>query len=349
MYLALFVIYAAISVATATPILVQDCGVLDAPFATYYLANDIPISNLSYGFVCLNIKGNGITLDGNGHRMYSASGELLSAVGVQYTGTGATVTNLNIAGLRTGIHANAKFGKVHKNTISHAVNGIDVTAPNNEISNNIIRDFEASEASSGIYVYFPAVDPVESSISITNNIISNIKGESFVLGISVYYATAVYIAYNQIFDLHGAISNEEISVINGEAKLIHNVFASPSQDSTAAMVLSGVTLVASLLYYFYSTSSISSPPTIVISPVTKPEEKINLNNEDDEEEEKQEQEKDNESESENENNNEEEIIMMKKKMEEKEEAMMMMNDGADVIKLIRRPLSFSIGTSPGMG
>lgn len=304
---ALFVLYAIIAVAASTHITINDCGVLDQPFATYKLANDIASSNLSYGFVCLNIRGNGIVLDGNGFQLSSASGEMLPAVGVQYSGTGNTVTNLRVTNFRTGIHANGKHGKVHRNTITKAINGIDVTASHNDISHNIIRDFNStSEATSGIYVYFPAIVPVASSINITDNVISNIQGDSFVLGVSVYYATSVYIANNQIFNLHGGISNEEISIINGDAKLVDNVFTSEGYAPiVTTALLSALALVASLIY-FRSSSSSSLPAPI---PFEKESEM--------------------------------------KKAEEKE---LYEKDGADTVRLRRqKTLSFSAGSSPGMG
>lgn len=315
MSLALFVIYALIAIAVATPI--HDCGVLDQPFTTYELVNDIAINNLSYGFVCFNIKGNGITLDGNGFQLSSASGEMLPAVGVQYSGTGNTVTNLRVSNFRTGIHANGKFGKVHGNTITRAVSGIDVTATNNDISNNIIRNFNSdSESASGIYVYFPAIVPVDSSVKITNNVISDIQGDSFVLGVSVYYATSVNIANNQIFNLHGGISNEEISIIDGEATLVDNVFtASEGYATTATTVLLSALAVAASFVYFRSSSAPSSafPASSSAFPAPVPIFK--------------------------------ELSAEKQKEIEKE---MMKQEGTG-LPFKRHALSFAVGSSPGMG
>jgi len=307
---ALFVIYLIVATVAATPI--YECGVLDQPFATYTLANDIAVSNLSYGSACFDIKGNGITLDGNGFEVYATSSEVLPATGVQYSGTGATVSNLRVSNFRTGILANGKFGKVHHNTITRAVNGIDVTASNNDVSNNIIRDFNAkSESTSGIYVYFPAIIPVESGITITNNVISNIQGDNFVLGISVYYATSVYIAHNQIFDLRGEVSAEEISVISGKAELVDNIFSSNGYIPTAATLLvSALALIASLAYF---RSSSSSPVDISPAPVQ------DMTNEKDEETRKKEKEQD-----------------------------FLAQDGADQLKLRKNTLSFSLKSSPGM-
>lgn len=339
MYSALFVIYAIIAAVTATPIYVHECGILDSPLATYALANDIKISNLSYGHVCLDIKGNGITLDGNGFQLSSASGLLLPGTGVQYSGTGATVTNLRVSHLRTAIHANAKFGKVHSNTITRAVNGIDVTATNNEIYNNIIKDFEAADSASGIYVYFPAMSPVDSSISITNNIISDIQGENFVLGISVYYATSVYIAHNQIYNLQAVLS-EEISVINGQAKLVDNVFAPTDvvEYSTATLLVSGLALLASIFYYhFYYTSS--SSPVSLSSPVSHVELKSSSVDEDDEEDDEEEEEEKEET--------VEETKLSEEEVRKRKEKEIFDKDGADDLKM-KRLVSWHIGSSPSM-
>jgi len=372
MYSALFVIYAIIAAVTATPIDVQECGVLDSPLATYRLVNDIMISNLSYGYVCLNIKGNGITLDGNGFQLSSVSGSLLPGTGVQFSGPGTTVTNLRVSNLRTAIHANAKFGKVHRNTITRAVNGIDVTATHNDISNNIIKEFVAEEATSGIYVYFPAIVPIDSSISITNNIISDIQGDTFALGISVYYAKKVNIANNQIFNLRGLVS-DEISIINGDAQLVDNILSPPTpkvvEYSTTTMVVSGLALLASVLYYHLSytsspASSSSPSSSSSISPSSIPssssvnqtvekKEEIKADDEEDDDDDDEEDEEEEVVVEETTKLSEEEV---KKKEEERNnnifekdgEKNILEQDGADELRLRRPTVSWHIGSSPNL-
>lgn len=361
MYLALFVIYTIIAAVAATPIEVKECGVLDSPLATYKLANDILISNLSYGFVCLNIRGNGITLDGNGFLLSSEDGSLLSGTGVQYSGTGATVTNLRVSNLRTGIHANAKFGKVHRNTITRAVNGIDITATHNDIYNNIIKEFISDEATSGIYVYFPAIAPIDSSISITNNIISDIQGDTFALGISVYYATSVLIARNEISNIK-ALLGDDISIINGDATLVDNILSAPSSNvveySTATMVVSGLALLASVLYYHLSYTSSPTPTpsssssSISASPVSSSVEKKEEieNDEDDDDEDDSDVEDDEEVIVEERNLSEVNKSEVKKDIifEKGEKGINYDKDGADELRLRRPTVSFHIGSSPSL-
>ena len=90
----------------------SECGVLATPFSTYQLTNDIAVRDTSYGYVCFDIlynkemftsvgvvrvrgysnknlidediTGHGITLDGNGFELSSASEKMLHATGVQY-------------------------------------------------------------------------------------------------------------------------------------------------------------------------------------------------------------------------------------------------------------------------
>lgn len=71
----------------------------------------------------------------------------------------ATVQNLQISNIRTGIRAKGEHGKVQRNTISGAVSGIDVSAAHNDISYNTISGSNIGETSSGIYVFFPSVVP----------------------------------------------------------------------------------------------------------------------------------------------------------------------------------------------
>jgi len=326
MYPSLFVIYVLLSVAYSTaPIFVSECGTLDAPFATYQLAHDISISDDSYGLVCFNIKADGVTLDGNGFELSSASNTLLHATGVNFHGLSTTVTNMRITNLRTGIHSNGKFGQVVNNTITHAINGIDVSATNNKISNNLIGDFDANESTSGIYVYFPPIVPIDSFTNITNNVISDIRGDSFALGISVYYATSVYIANNQIQNLQGGIMNEYISVTHGSVDAHDNTFGSLPQEgympSATTLLLSGITLLVSIQLLR-----------------TTPGPAVHRKKQEEEEEKKKEEEEKKKEEEEKKKEEEEK----KKEMEEFEK------DGADEV---RKPstLSISLGSSPGMG
>lgn len=258
MYPALFVIYALGSIVSASldPIHVSECGTLDTSHATYKLMHDIAINDQSYDFVCLSIKGDGITLDGNGFELSSALHTLLPVTGVKYDGLSTTVTGMRITNLRTGIHANGMYGEVNNNTITHAVNGIDVSATNNKISNNFIGDFAADESASGIYVYFSPVAPVDSFINVTNNVIYDIRGDSFVVGISVYYANLVSIAYNQIINLRGEFT-EDISVIYGSAEVHDNTFIHHEVyiPSASTLLLSLITLLVSMHFLRASRTS----------------------------------------------------------------------------------------------
>lgn len=261
MYKSVFVIFVLLSVAFATtPILVTECGTLAVPYSTYTLANDIAVRNTTFGYVCFDILGTGIVLNGNGFKLSSASDTMLPATGVRYSGAGAVVTNMQISNLRTGIHAKGTYGEVCNNTISHAINGIDVSATHNKIHHNIIGQFEADESASGIYVYFPAIAPVDSYINITNNIISDIQGDVFALGISVYYATSVSVANNHIYNLRGGLSTQEISVIHGHIDSVANSFVAPVEEGSyvqsITMLASVIALVAS--FVFFRSSSISS-------------------------------------------------------------------------------------------
>eukprot|EP00026_Physarum_polycephalum_P009783 Phypoly_transcript_09919.p1 GENE.Phypoly_transcript_09919~~Phypoly_transcript_09919.p1 ORF type:complete len:325 (+),score=75.94 Phypoly_transcript_09919:162-1136(+) len=320
MYLSLFVILVLLSIVIATsPILVAECGTLNIPHSTYKLAHDIIVRNTTYGFVCFDITGDEIMLDGNGFELSSASNKMLHATGVRYSGRGTVVANLRVANMRTGIHAKGKFGEVFNNTITRAINGIDVSAANNRIQNNIVGQFEAYEATAGIYVYFPAIAPVDSFINITNNVISDIQGDSFALGISVYYATSVFIANNFIFNLRGGISSEEISVIHGKIDSVDNSFSPPltpegSYTQAITTLASLFALVASFVYY--RSSSPSLPPPSERSKEIQKEEK-------EDEKEKEEKEKE-------------------KEREEKEKEEEYEMDGADVIK---PTMSVQLGSS----
>jgi len=242
--------------ASATaPILVSECSTLNVPFATYRLANNIEVNNSANdGFVCFDITSNGITLDGNGFEISPASHKHINAIGVQFSGKNVIVTNLQIANLRTGIHAKGTYGQVTRNIITGTVNGIDVSAPHNEISHNTIKGAGSADVSSGIYVYFPSMVPTAAHVSITNNVISNIQGEDFAIGISVYYATAVNIAYNRIFNLQGGFA-KEISVIGGEAEVKGNVFRAATEEGTSfplltTILLSCAAILVSALWFF---------------------------------------------------------------------------------------------------
>lgn len=262
----LFVLFVLLSVAYShSPVLVSECGILNKPFTTYQLAQDIVVQNMTYAHVCFNIIGKGITLDGKGFGLSSATNTILQATGVQYSGENVVVRNLHITNMRTGIHAKGKYGEVYDNTITRAINGIDVSATNNNIRNNVISQFDASdESTAGIYVYFPATTEVDSFTKITNNVISDIRGDTFALGISVYYANAVVVANNVIFNLQGGVSSKEISVINGKIESFDNSFIPPTVEGgymkVAATVASLFCLLAS--YIFFSSPSPSSlPPT----------------------------------------------------------------------------------------
>jgi len=328
MYLSLFVIFVLLSVANSTPILVSECGKLNNSFTTYHFAHDIVVSDTSYGFVCLDITGEGITLDGRGFELAPASKKMLHATGVQSSGESAIVTNIHITNMRTGILAKGKYGEIFNNTITHAINGIDVSATHNRIQNNIIGQFEAYESTAGIYVYFPAIAPVDSFINITNNVISDIKGDSFALGISVYYATSVFIAHNFIFNLQGGISSQEISVINGLVDSVGNSFNPPTSDGTYTQLITVLAslfaLLASLVYY--QSSSLSLSPT----PVSLPQPTPVCESEKEREEKKKEKEKDEKE---------------KEKDEKEREREDFELDGADVVKTT---MSISLGSSPNV-
>lgn len=314
MYLYFIALYIFVAYATAT-VLLYECGTLDVPSATYKLAQDIHVNNSDFGYVCFDIKGGYVTLDGNGFEL--SSNKLIPAIGIQYTAERVTVKNMRITNLRTGIRASGKFGEVLNNTITRGVNGIDVCATNNQISGNFIGNFDADEATAGIYVYFPALAPVDSSINITNNVISDIRGDSFAMGISVYYATSVFIANNHIYNLWGGVLKEEISVMHGKMYALDNSFEAPILSGNLSTPELLVSLVALLATFIVSRSGSGAQPKEM-----KKKDEVKEEEEKEEEEEKSEKEK---------------------KKEEEEEFEM---DGADVIG----PLSFSVGTSPvGLG
>jgi len=243
-----------IATACATPqapILVSECATLSVPFATYKLANNVVVNNSVDKFVCFDITSNGITLDGNGYGISTLSQTYTDAIGVQYEGANVTVTNLQISYLKTGILAKGKYGTVTRNIITETVNGIDVSATHNDVSYNTIRGSSAAGLSSGIYVYFPSVSPTAAHVTITNNVISDIQAEDFALGISVYYATAVNIAYNRIFNLRGEFS-KEISIIGGEAEIKGNVFGAVPIEApsfSSAILLSCAAVLVSALWF----------------------------------------------------------------------------------------------------
>jgi hypothetical protein len=257
--LALFVIVVLLSAVYTRPIYVSECGILTTPRSTYTFAHDIVVQNTSYGYVCFDITGDEITLDGNGFELLSASNELTHTTGVQFSGGNVVITNIRIKNMRTGIRANGKFGDIYNNTITQAINGIDVSAMHNNVQNNIIRKFEAYESTAGIYVYFPAIVPVDSYINITNNVISDIQADSFALGISVYYATSVFISHNFIFDLRGGISSEAISVIHGEIDAVNNSFNPPTTKDLYSYVITVSASLFALLatFVFFQSSSLS--------------------------------------------------------------------------------------------
>lgn len=250
----LYLLFAAVCVISASPILVYKCATLDSPLATYQLARDVVMNNsVSAGAVCFDIVSNGITLDGNGFKISATSNTPLDAIAVQYSGLNATVKNLQIINIKTGIDAKGKFGKIEHNTIMQVSNGIDVSATHNEISDNVIRGLHTSDTSSGIYVYFPSTAPTDAFIRITNNVISEIQGDDFAIGISVYYANSVFLERNRIFNLRGA-NIKEISVIGGDVELKGNVFgAHPAEESfpiTSAILLSLAAVMASATWFF---------------------------------------------------------------------------------------------------
>lgn len=325
MYQSLFVIFVLLSVAFATtPILVSECGTLANPHSTYTLAKDIAVRNTTYGYVCFDITGNGITLNGNGFQVSSASNKMLSATGVQYSGTGVVVTNMRISNFRTGIHAKGIYGEVYDNTITQGINGIDVSATNNRIHHNKIGQFEAPESAAGIYVYFPAIAPVDSYINITNNVISDLKGDTFALGVAVYYATSVSVAYNTIYNLHGGLSTQEISVIQGKIDSLNNTFSAPEQEASytqAITILASLfALVASYVFFRASTVSLSSTTPAPV-PLFKETEDVSEDEFDEKEQEMTEEEK------------------LKEKEREKFEK-------DEYSPNTRKAMSFSLGSSP---
>jgi hypothetical protein len=254
MYFTLIFLCISVAYAISPPILLHECGTLNISFATYKLAQDISVQNSNFGYACFDITGPFVTLDGNGFKL--SSPELLPGTGVHYTVEGVKIKNMHITNMRTGIRASGKFGEVYDNTITNGVNGIDVCATHTIVSGNIIGNFDANEESTaGIYVYFPALEPIDSSINITNNVISNIRGDSFVTGISVYYATSVHISYNQIFNLWGGILREEISVMHGNAHVSDNSFTEPSVESTLSTSELLLSILALAATFFISRST----------------------------------------------------------------------------------------------
>lgn len=314
MSLSLFVTFVLLVVNANSQILISECGILDTPFATYKLANDIVVRNKNYGYACLDITADGIALDGNGFELSSAS-TMLHAVGVQYSGVGTVVANMRISNIRTGIHAKGEYGEVFNNTITRAINGIDVSATHNIIQRNVIGQFEAYESTAGIYVYFPAIVPIDSYINITNNVISDIQGDTWALGISVYYATSVFIAQNTIFNLRGGISSQEIAVIHGKVDATDNSFSSPAGGSyTQAVTVLASLFTVILSFVFYRSSSLSVSPTTP-KDLSLPEKEVD----------------------ESEKETEEEL----EKERQREEYEM---DGADVV--VKPKMSISLGSSP---
>jgi len=337
MYLSLFVTLVLLyAVYAASPILVSECGTLNISRSTYRLAQDIVVRNTSYGYVCFDITGDEITLDGNGFELSSAYNRMLHATGVQYSGKGIVVANLRVANMRTGIYAKGKFGEVSNNTITRAVNGIDVSATNNKIQNNIVGQFHAHESTAGIYVFFPAIAPVDSFINITNNVISDIYGDSFALGISVYYATSVFIANNFVFNLRGGVSSEEISVIHGKIESVGNSFnppPAPEGSYTQAMTALG-SLFALVASFIYSRSS--SPSLPPLSESSKETEKDENAGEKEKEKEEEEEEEDKEREK-------KEMEWEEKEKEKEREGEECEMDGADVV--VKTTMSFRLGSS----
>lgn len=294
--MSLFVFFVLLSVAFATSLPVYECGTLRSSFTTYRLARNIAVENVSYGYVCFDIIGAGITLDGNGYELTSASNKLLYATGVQYSAENVVVKNMQISNMRTGILAKGKHGEVSNNTIRRGVNGIDVSATNNKITNNVIGEFEADESTSGVYVYFPAIKQVESFIDITNNVISDISGDTFALGISVYYATSVSVANNFIYNIKGGLSGKEISVMSGKIEAHDNSFNPPPSEGGYTQLItifaSAFTLLASVVFYYASAPRTS--PTVTFLPPKPAEFTFSAESDDeseDEDEEKSEEER----------------------------------------------------------
>ena len=124
----------------------SSCGTLDLPGQTYVLADDLTTTG-----TCIAITANGITLDGQGHKITASNAIPAAAV----TGrTGVSILNLDLSGNAvTGIKISGGSGNlvsgvdVSWDGVSHGGSGVQLESSNN----NIIQNLTATNRSQAIY------------------------------------------------------------------------------------------------------------------------------------------------------------------------------------------------------
>ena len=128
-----------ISATSGTPTNISDCQTLNIIGETYVLTSDIITTDN-----CFIITADGITLDGNGHKIVGDGsgilGDQAGDIGVDIiSATGVTVQNLDISFFRSGVFLDGSNGNTVTNNVIHQISkygvGLD-SSSNNLISSN---------------------------------------------------------------------------------------------------------------------------------------------------------------------------------------------------------------------